>query len=489
MRAGIQGGGRRTGRRGVRIATLFLPVLRISACSLLACLALATPLAAAPAQASRDQTTFFEAPRDILNADPATRSAALAQLGSLGVHALRVVLYWRDVAPGPDSSTRPEFDATNPAAYNWGNYDTLLRAAQQRGWQVLLTVSGPVPRWATAGARDNVTRPDPLQYALFMTAVGRHFGSQVSMFSIWNEPNHPQFLDPQYVHGQPASPRIYRALFQAGYVGLQGAGISSPVVLMGETAPTGTGRDVAPITFLREALCLNASYRKASSCSSLPAAGFAHHAYTKPAGPFYRPVSPNDVTIGVLSRLVKALDRAARAGAVRSGLPIYLTEFGIQSRPNKFLGVPVAKQAEFAAISEHIAYNNSRVRAFSQYLLRDDPIGGAPGSGLIGFQSGLEYVNGSPKPSLGGFRLPLVVTRRGRGYSLWGEVRPASGPTSVTVLVQGPGSSRFRVLRAGVSTNRLGYWHLSSSTPGTRWLVRWTGPGGTVYQGAAVRPY
>ncbi len=80
-------------------------------------------------------------------------------------------------------------------------------------------------------------------------------------------------------------------------------------------------------------------------------------------------------------------------------MPIYLTEFGVQSKPNKQLGVSVAKQAEYDAIVEHIAYSNPRVAAFSQYLLKDDPIGGAPGSsahgGIVGFQSGLEYVSGA----------------------------------------------------------------------------------------------
>ncbi len=77
-------------------------------------------------------------------------------------------------------------------------------------------------------------------------------------------------------------------------------------------------------------------------------------------------------------------------------MPIYLTEFGVQSLPNKYLGVSVAKQAEYDAIAEHIAYENSRVVAFSQYLLKDDPVGGPePGAS---FQTGLEYVNGTPKP-------------------------------------------------------------------------------------------
>src|SRR5262249_37179289 len=150
--------------------------------------------------------------------------------------------------------------------------------------------------------------------------------------------------------------------------------------------------------------------------------------------------------IGALSRLSNALDLAARAGAIPAHLPIYLTEFGVQSKPNRYLGVPVAQQAEYDAISEHIAYSNPRAAASSKYLLKYAPPGGAPGAsvhgGTIGFQTGLEYVNGSPKPLYSGWPVPLTVARAGHQYSLWGLCRLANGPTRVTVLVQLRGSKR-----------------------------------------------
>ena len=69
--------------------------------------------------------------------------------------------------------------------------------------------------------------------------------------------------------------------------------------------------------------------------------------------------------------------------------------------------------------------------AFSQYLLRDDPLGGLPGSsvhgGYVGFQTGLETVNGTRKPLYFGFPVPLVVAKQGHGFSLWGLVRPSMG--------------------------------------------------------------
>ena len=168
---------------------------------------------------------------------------------------------------------------------------------------------------------------------------------------------------------------------------------------------------------------------------------------------------------------------------------MYLTEFGVQSKPNRYLGVSVAQQAEEDAIAEHIAWSNPRVAAFSQYLLKDDPLGGAPGAsvhgGTIGFQTGLEYLSGARKPLYFGFPVPLVVFRRGHGFSLWGLVRPATGATKVTVLVQPKGSRRYRTLKT-VSTNSQGYWGFNSSTQGVHWRVRWTSPTGVKYEGPPI---
>ena len=119
-------------------------------------LTLALP-AAAPA--SRTQTVSFEAPRDLL--EPAKREASLDELQGMGVTTLRVILYWRDVAPDPKSSSVPAFTQTDPAAYNWAKYDPLIDSAKGRGLRILLTVTGPVPRWATLARRDQYTRPSP----------------------------------------------------------------------------------------------------------------------------------------------------------------------------------------------------------------------------------------------------------------------------------------------------------------------------------------
>src|SRR3954465_72401 len=375
------------------------------------------------------------------------RGAAFDDIGSFGVHSIRLVMYWRDVAPAARSRVKPKFAATDPSAYNWSRYQPALDEAKARGWSVLLTLSGPVPRWATNGARNTVTRPSPNEFKMFVTAAAKHFGDRVATWSIWNEPNHPEFLRPQFSsHHRALSPRIYRNLYFAAIRGFADAGVT-PKVLVGETAPRGTGKGAPPLAFLRSVLCLTSHYHRQGSCKSLPAAGYAHHAYTTRKGPFFKPPGRDDVTIGVLSRLTRALDRAGRAGRIRKHMPIWLTEFGIQSKPDPLLGVSLARQAEYQAISERIAYNNPRVASFSQSLLRDAlPRKGPRLARYGGFESGLETSAGKPKPAMASFRLPLAAKRRGSRVSLWGLVRPATGATTAVVLAADPHRS-FHKLR------------------------------------------
>jgi hypothetical protein len=447
------------------------------------------------AHASSTQLQTIEAPRDLL--DPATRAGALDQIDSLGTHALRVVLYWRSVAPSATSKTKPSVDLSDPANYAWGEYDALLAAAKERGWPVILTVSGPVPKWATKSKKDYVTYPSAKEFETFMTALGRHYADQVSIWSVWNEPNHPDFLMPQYTKKghHPVSGKTYRRLFLAAWRGLRASGNGRDPLLMGETAPRGTGKVVAPLAFLRQALCLDSSYRRTRTCANLPADGYAHHSYSTREGPFFVPPGRDDVTMGVLRRLTRALDLAARAGAVRSKMPLYLDEFGVQSFPDKLLGVPLAKQAEYYAISEKLAYDNSRVRSFSQYLLRDDPKDSkGSGGGILsqsafpGFESGLELANGKRKPAYDGYRLPLTVTERGsRGAAIWGRVRPASAATSVTIQYRDRGG--WRTLRTLQTASNGTFRASTTRRTGRRWRVLWTAPDGTRYHGASTRAY
>ena len=110
------------------------------------------------------------------------------------------------------------------------------------------------------------------------------------MWSIWNEPNQPQFLKPQYRNGKPYSPKLYRKLYRAAYAGLRSTPANAKdTILIGETSPRGNANVVRPLAFLRGMLCLDSKWRKSKSCGALEADGYAHHAYTTSAGPRFKP--------------------------------------------------------------------------------------------------------------------------------------------------------------------------------------------------------
>jgi hypothetical protein len=199
------------------------------------------------------------------------------------------------------------------------------------------------------------------------------------------------------------------------------------------------------------------------------------------------------VPFGGIGRLVTALDRAAAAGMVNRKLPIYLTEFGVESYPNTISGVSLALQSDYRSIAEYLAYSNPRVASFSQYLLTDSPPTPGPAVDRYQFQTGLYlYAGHKPKPAYGSFRLPLVARRSGSKVSLWGLVRPARAARTsglVTILYANPGQKTYRVLgRARYGTS--GSWHAAVSyLAGRHWEVRWTNAQGETFTGPPTAAY
>jgi hypothetical protein len=225
--------------------------------------------------ASHSETAFFEAPENLLGVPATYQAKTFNTLRSLGVHALRVTLWWRDVAPKPNQKRRPSFNQSNPRSYHWGEYDLLIDRAVALHWKVLLTVSGPAPDWATPRGDDKFSNPSTGDFRQFMEAVGKRYGKIVKLYSIWNEPNQPGFLRPQYAGRRLVSPAIYRGLFFAGYDGLRSSGnFSGMQVLIGETSAAGLapgrypGKFEAspPLAFLSGVICLGSNYRPAGHC-------------------------------------------------------------------------------------------------------------------------------------------------------------------------------------------------------------------------------
>ena len=207
--------------------------------------------------ASHGQVTSFEAPRDLLDPAIARRRRSTTSRRSACTRSA-----WSCTGatsrPRRSSRVKPKFDATDPSAYDWSRYQPVLDEAKARGWSVLLTVSGPVPRWATNGARDTVTRPEPERVPHVRRWPSRkHFG---------DERHDVLDLERAQPPGLPAPAVLARGTARrrrgctAASTSRRCAASPRPArqtpVLVGETAPRGTGKVVAPLTFLRGVLCL-----------------------------------------------------------------------------------------------------------------------------------------------------------------------------------------------------------------------------------------
>ena len=260
---------------------------------------------------------------------------------------------------------------------------------------------------------------------------------------------------------------------------------------------------IKPLLWLREFFCVDSHYRpfrggaaSARGCTPFPrivTSGFAMHPYTRPVGPRFHLPSPDDATIGQIGRVEKALDLIARTHRIRKHLPIYSTEFGIQSDPPDCIGfgAPLSKQAEILNEAEYDSYIHSRVKTYSQYLLIDDPIltQFSPGSNerYGRYQTGLEwgqnavrcespavhFPEGAPKePTYDAFQTPIYVRKLGfgKGVQVFGRARPRSrDPQDIQIFHSG----RFvtHVLTRGYFLTSL-----RGSSAG-KWQLRWTADG------------
>ena len=222
------------------------------------------------------QSMTFEAPRELL--DASTRDRALDEITSFGVDRVRAARVLADYAPAPTVEAQAGgFDASDPGAYpadTWDKLDALFAAAQPRAGSRSRSRSPGRCRSGRPRARRTTSPSRARRSSAFATAVGRRYGDRVSTWSIWNEPNQPQFLKPQYVHGQAD---VAEALPQA-LPGRPSAASRDPAnggdtILFGETSPRGNSHVVAPLAFLRGTLCLDRQLPQAKSCGrSTPAA-------------------------------------------------------------------------------------------------------------------------------------------------------------------------------------------------------------------------
>jgi hypothetical protein len=421
------------------------------------------------------------------NSDLTNPAAAFARFRELGANTVRIVVPWSQIAPSPNATNKPSFNATDPNAYadrGWAPYDAIARAASVYNLTLDFTVTGGAPRWAEGGnpPQDNpyfAWRPNVADYGQFVQAVGTRYSGHftprgantplpaVRFWGLFNEPNFGEDLGPQASNDSTVAsgPAMFRGLLNAGWSALHRTGHGHDTILWGELAAEGfePGRypkkggglpgsygQTRPLLFLRDLYCVNSFFQqlrgaaaRAIGCPTnaagsrtfrsqnpalFNATGVSDHPYPQGESPASNAGDKVDFArFNDLGNLARELDHLTRIYGSGKHFALYNTEYGYITRPPK--GAPYASPttaAYFINWAEYLSYKNPRVKSYMQYLLTDPP----PSAGVYaGFASGLETYKGAPKATFYAFRMPLYMPRtsfsRNQLVEVWGDVRPA----------------------------------------------------------------
>ena len=284
-----------------------------------------------PADAREAPDTIVQDDAELLFRSDERVAQNMRQLRALGVDRVRLNAGWSSIAPDPDSLQRPDLVLSDPDAYpraNWRRLDRAVRAAQDAGLQVMIDIAFWAPRWATTGNPNGAMgrerwNVDPAAFAEFTAAVvKRYSGSfvpepdvastpsdepdrqllegplgslvggggvlpppppptkalgplpKVTWWTLWNEPNHPGFLQPQYTRTadgrlEPNTPHLYRRMVEAAHPVIKQLQPDS-LVLVGGLASFGVRTRPIPRTGSHRSSS-SASWRAwTSSCAPSP---------------------------------------------------------------------------------------------------------------------------------------------------------------------------------------------------------------------------
>ena len=455
--------------------------------------ALTLSLSVGSASAARGLITGFSDGGPYTSSDPNVRASAFDRTAEVNAGLVRLNLRWALVAP-----SRP-VDPNDPGSlgYDFTTYDRAIRDARARGLQVMATLLG-APGWAEgpgrpASADPGTWKPNPTDLGAFARAVAARYSGNfaglpaIQAIQIWNEPNLPVALTPQFEGSTPFASGHYRQMLNASYAGIKAVN-PGMLVVTGGTAPYGgptpKGPRIRPVAFDRDLLCVTAvRSKKGKPPRFVRTAGCAapanfdvlgHNTINTTGPPTQGAVNPDDASSPDIDRLARVLRGAERAGTTSPGThAIWATEMWWDSNPPDSAGSPLARQARWIELAMYLAWRDG-ASAVVNLLLEDTTA--SSHNVLDGSASGIYFANGKPKPSAVAFRFPFVTHRLNRGrVRAWGKA-PKGGMLRIQRRAHRHWATvrKLRVSQGSVFAVKLrlrGKQHLRARVPGETSLV------------------
>jgi hypothetical protein len=442
-----------------------MPIRRLWASLLIASLLTVAGVLAPAAHASTFTRGFVDDVWFDPPADGLSQQTWITKTKATGAKIVQIEVDWPSVEPtAPAAGVSP----SNPAGaqFSFSDLDSRVEEIVSSGLTPVFLVTD-APRWAEANggtATEYATgsyEPNAAAYgALGQALAQRYSGSypnplvpgtslpRVRYMQAWAEANTNFHLAPQWtkIKGKTVNTGaiIYRGMLNAFYAGVKAGDPSTQVISTGMEgygdAPfTGLQR-THPVTFLENVLCMNANLKRLK-CAGGPAhfdiiAADPYEAFA----PTTHAVNKYDASAPDLARLTKVVRKGVSSGALlpHKTKPLWVTEFGYDSKPPNPSAVSTATQAKWLEQGFYIFWHEG-VSVAMWYLVRDQ----TPPYNENYF-SGVYFRNGTPKPSYTAYSFPFVImaTTNGKAAQAWG-IAPVGG----TVKVQFKSSHGWKTIK------------------------------------------
>jgi hypothetical protein len=452
-----------------RVTISAMSIRRLSVIALFVSLAVVLGSFAPPAHAGTFTRGFvddvwFDGP-----ADGITPQTWITKTLATGGRLVQIEVDWPSVEPtAPPAGANPSDPAGSQ--FDFTDLDSRVEEIVSGGLTPVFLVTD-APRWAEANggtASEYSTgsyEPNAAAYGALGEALAKRYSGsypnplvpgtnlpRVRYMQAWAEANTGFHLAPQWtkVHGKAVNTgaTIYRGMLNAFYAGVK-AGSPSDVVLTtglegyGDAPLTGLQR-VHPVTFLENVLCLSPTLKRVK-CAGGPA-----HFDIDAADPYdsFSPtthaINKTDASAPDLARLSAVTKAAVKRGTLlpHKTKPLWVTEFGYDSKPPNPSAVSTATQAKWLEEGFYIFWHEGASAAM-WYLVRDQ----TPPYNENYF-SGVYFRNGTPKPSFTAYSFPFVImAATGSKPQAWG-IAPVGGSVKVQ-LKSSHGWKTVQALHAG----------------------------------------